>query len=323
MDRDRRCHVEIRQLRYLVQVVESGSIGRAAKEMGLVASALSQQLTRLEGELSTRLLHRSSTGVRPTDAGLAFYKHAQLALRHTDAAAQVAQHARLAGQVSVGISSSAAAVMVLPFVQAMKGRYPDIRVRLVGSLSLNLSAMLNARQLDMAVLYETSIPTHGGTVSLMSERMFLIGDGTIAELKSFNGPSVDIKQIVHVPLVLGSHIVRAIVDEAFARIGARPNIVLEVDGMEILLNIVCGGVAATIQSGAATVLLPAGRIRHWEIADPLMRRRTMISSVTEAEMSPAALATRIVLRDVARDLVERGKWPGAAFTDRDGDLTAS
>jgi LysR family transcriptional regulator, regulatory protein for tcuABC len=315
--------MEIRQMRYFVQVVEAGSIGRAAKELGLVGSALSQQLTRLESELSTRLLHRSATGVQPTDAGLAFYKHAQLALRHTDAAAQSARHARLAGHVSVGISSSAAAVLALPFVHTMKQRYPEIRVRLVGGLSLSLAAMLNARQLDMAVLFETSGVMHGASLPLVEDRMFLIGDRSLPQLQALHGCAVGVKDIAPVPLVLGSQLLRRSVDEAFARAGVRPNIVLEIDGLEVLMNIVGSGFAATIQSGGATVGLPADRFASWEIADPLMRRQTIVSTLSEPELSPAALAARLVLREVARELVAEGQWPGAVFTNREGNITGS
>ena len=88
------------------------------------------------------------------------------------------------------------------------------------------------------------------------------------------------------------------------------------------MNIVASGLAATIQSGGATVRLPADRFGSWEIADPLMRRQTLVSTLSEPELSPAALAARLVLRDVARALVAGGKWPGAVFTDREETLTA-
>ncbi|MFJ1284494.1 LysR family transcriptional regulator, partial [Acinetobacter baumannii] len=80
--------MELRQLRYFLAVVEHGSMGKAALELGVVTSALSQQISRLESELATRLLQRTSSGVIPTDAGLAFWRQAQLALRHVDDAAQ-------------------------------------------------------------------------------------------------------------------------------------------------------------------------------------------------------------------------------------------
>lgn len=57
-------------------------MGRAALDLDLVQSALSQQISRLENQLSTRLLQRTSKGVVPTEAGLAFFREAQLTLRH-------------------------------------------------------------------------------------------------------------------------------------------------------------------------------------------------------------------------------------------------
>ena len=60
--------MELRQLRYFVRVVELGSMSRAALDLNLVQSALSQQISRLEGELSTRLLQRTSKGTVPTEA---------------------------------------------------------------------------------------------------------------------------------------------------------------------------------------------------------------------------------------------------------------
>src|SRR6218665_451664 len=60
--------MELRQLRYFVRIVELGSMGRAALDLEMVQSALSQQVSRLEGELSTRLLRRTSRGVVATEA---------------------------------------------------------------------------------------------------------------------------------------------------------------------------------------------------------------------------------------------------------------
>ncbi|MGA8391286.1 MAG: LysR family transcriptional regulator, partial [Burkholderiaceae bacterium] len=86
--------MELRQLRYFVRVVELGSISRAALDLNLVQSALSQQISRLESELATRLLQRTRKGVSSTEAGMAFFREAQLALRHAEQAARAAREAR-------------------------------------------------------------------------------------------------------------------------------------------------------------------------------------------------------------------------------------
>src|SRR3989344_4082744 len=106
--------MELRQLRYFVRVVEQGSMSRAALDLDVVQSALSQQITRLESELATRLLQRTPRGVTPTEAGLAFFREAQLTLHHADQAVRAAQQARLSGTVTVGLAPTTSGVLGLP-----------------------------------------------------------------------------------------------------------------------------------------------------------------------------------------------------------------
>lgn len=305
--------MELRQLRYFVRVVELGSMGRAAADLGVVTSALSQQISRLEGELSTRLLQRSATGVVPTDAGLAFFRQAQLALRHADDAAQAARQARLAGHVSIGLAPSTSAVLALPLMQAMRERYPDVRLRLVETLSGNLAAMLNARQLDLAVLFDREHARRWSVMPLLDERLFLIGRPDLPGMPS--GRSVAITSLDQLPLVLpsGTHGLRAAVDAAFARERRQPNVVLEIDGLAVLMDAVRAGLAATVQPGAATVRLPDDGMRRLEIRGRNALRRNLLASLSEDELSPAALAARVTLRAVATALVSSGRWPGATL----------
>ncbi|MGK7775503.1 LysR family transcriptional regulator, partial [Acinetobacter baumannii] len=74
--------MELKQLKYFIAVIESGSLGKAAKNLDIGTSALSQQISKLESELSIRLLQRTALGTVPTPAGLAFFQQVQLALRH-------------------------------------------------------------------------------------------------------------------------------------------------------------------------------------------------------------------------------------------------
>lgn len=308
--------MELRQLRYFVRVVELGSMGRAAQDLGVVTSALSQQLSRLEGELSTRLLQRSAAGARPTDAGLAFYQQAQLALRHADDAVRAAQQARLSGHVSVGLAPSTSAVLALPFITAMRERYPDVRLRVIEALSGSLEVMLNARQLDLAVLFETGSAQRWSVLPLADERLFLIGPRGMPELREVAGLSrLRLTKLREVPLVLpsGSHGLRAILDAAFARVRCEPRIVLEVDGLAVLMDAVRAGIGATIQPGAAIARLPQDAVMSIEIADRDARRLNLLASLSDDELAPAALAARIVLREVATALVQRGEWAGTTL----------
>lgn len=307
--------MELRQLRYFVQVVESGSLTQAAAVLNVVTSALSQQITRLESELSTRLLQRGPSGVRPTDAGLAFWRQAQLALRHADEAGRAARTARLAGHVSVGLATTTASVLGLPLIKAMGERYPDVRLHLVEGLSGHLAGMLNARQLDLAVLFKVDAARRWCVLPLLRERLFVIG---VPKLPDWPGQARPmLRQLGALPLVLPSptHNLRGVVDAAFARAHCSPRVLAEVDGLALLMDVVAGGLAATIQPGAATVRAMRGELVSLPLRDAAAQRPNFLVSLSDDELSPAALAARVVVRDVTRQLVQDGLWPGTTLHD--------
>ncbi len=316
--------MELKQLRYFVKVVELGSMTRAALDLGLVQSGLSQQISRLESELSTRLLQRSPKGVTATEAGLAFYREAQLTLRHADQAMRAAQHARLTGTVSVGLAPTTAAVLGLPLMRAMRGRYPDVRLHMVESLSGHLTAMLNARQLDLAVLFDSRLRSRDNlktasrwcVTALLEEDLFFIS--ARAHTRSDMPKILDLAQLKDEALILptGPHGLRSTLDAAFATARVTPNVVLEIDSLAMLMDAVGDGLGATLQPGSALARFSdAGQRFHMaRISDPLVRRQNLLCSLADDELSPAALATRVVLLDCARTLVRQGDWFGASLS---------
>lgn len=303
--------MEIRQLRYFIKICELGSMGRAAIELDVVTSALSQQISRLESELSTRLLQRSPAGVIPTEAGTAFMHHAQLALRNIDNAAQAARHARLSGQVSVGFAPTTASVLGLPFQKVMRERYPDIRLHLVEALSGNLAAMLNARRIDLGIIFKADAHRHWHTSPLLEEKLFLVAAPTVKGLVARE--RVLLSELADVPLVLPSapHGLRALVDAGFMRANVIPDIALEVDGLAMLMDTVMDGQLASIQPGAASTRHAGAGLLHMEIADEGMARQNLLASLSDEDLSPAGLAARVVIAEVVRTTVREGRWKGA------------
>ncbi|WP_316674158.1 LysR family transcriptional regulator [Ralstonia chuxiongensis] len=303
--------MELRQLRYFLAVVEHGSMGKAALELGVVTSALSQQISRLESELATRLLQRTSSGVIPTDAGLAFWRQAQLALRHVDDAAQAARAARLSGHVSIGMAPSTASVLGVAFMRSMRERYPDVRLRIVESLSGYLESMLSARQIDLAVLFREQPSQRWSVLPLLDERLFVIGAHDLRGMPA--GETVRLGELGNLDLILpsGPHGLRSLLSEAFRRAKYEPRIVAEVDGLALLMDFVRSGMGATIQPGAALARAENATLASVPLAETYAARPNLITSVSDEELSPAGLAARVVLADVARQLVREGRWPGA------------
>ncbi|MDX5411208.1 MAG: LysR family transcriptional regulator [Thauera sp.] len=313
--------MKLRQLRYFVRTVELGSISQAALDLGIAQSAVSLQIQRLEGELAARLLRRTGTGVVPTDAGLAFLSHAQLALRHADGAVEAARSARLSGQVSVGLAATTAGVLGFPLVEAMREQYPDIRMHLVEGMSGHLGAMLNGRELDLAVLFDVDAARRWSVQPLLHEHLFFICDARTQP------PSLPTRltDLAGHPLVLPTHRhgLRRAIDAAFNALGLRPTVVAEVDSLSVLMEMVERGMAASLQPWAALARRPqaASPLAWSELADEGFARKNLLCSLSDDELSPAALATRGVLARLVRRLVEEGRWRGVTHLDsRWGDL---
>ncbi len=306
--------MELRQLRYFVRVLELGSISRAALDLELVQSALSQQISRLESELSTRLLQRTSKGVVATEAGMAFFREAQLTLRHADQAVRAAQLSRLTGAVSVGLASTTAAVLGLPLIRAMRERYPDVRLHMVEGMSGHLTSMLNSRQLDLTILFDTQAARRWSVLPLVEEKLFLIqtkSDDMPVEKATMRTRMADLKDI---PLILptGTHGLRSALDAAFVRAKFKPQLSAEIDSLAMTMAAVEAGLGSTVQPWAALAGLTdaANRFNWAEIADTQVRRVNAICSLSDDELSPAALAARVVLADCARELVTTKQWLG-------------
>jgi len=313
--------MELRQLRAFVKVVEVGSISRAALDLNVVQSALSQQMTKLESELSTRLLQRSPQGVTPTEAGVAFFREAQLTLRHAEQAIRAAQESRLSGTVSVGMAPTTAGVLGMPLMHALRERYPDVRLHMVESLSGHLTSMLNARQLDLAVLFDSHLlpspdlktARRWSVMPLLEEDLFFISakKNTRAKMPS----TLKLSQLKNEALILptGPHGLRSTLDAAFARNKLVPNVVLEIDSLALLMDAVNAGLGATLQPWAAVARFPdaADRFHMARISETNVQRVNVLCSLSEDELSPVALAARVVLKECAQQLVSRGIWTGA------------
>ncbi|RKR45200.1 LysR substrate-binding domain-containing protein [Paraburkholderia sp. BL17N1] len=302
--------MEIRQLRYFVQVVQSGSMGRAAIELDLVTSALSQQVSRLESELCVRLLKRTKNGVQPTNAGLAFWHKAQLILRMTDDAARAAQLGRLSGEASVGLAPSTSGVVALPFLREMRSRYPDVGVRIVESLSGNLESLLSSRQIDVAIIFGGSRAKRVQTVPLLSERLYVISADTLPVPADPSG--YDIAELAQFPLILPSspHGLRSLVDGAFSRVGSAMNVTAEIDGLATLMEAVSSGMGVTIQPAAALERCKGSKLHTVPILGTTLSRLNLVASLADEELTPSGLAARLVLREVALKQVDDGHWLG-------------
>ncbi|MEV4607035.1 LysR family transcriptional regulator [Neorhizobium sp. LMR1-1-1.1] len=116
------------QLRAFIVVAEQLSFSRAADQLGVSPSALSQMVRNLEDHLGMRLLHRTTRNVSLTEVGENLFQRARIAaLDLGGAVAQVKQAGeKPAGTVRVHTFRSAAHKYIDPILKDFTDRYPEI-----------------------------------------------------------------------------------------------------------------------------------------------------------------------------------------------------
>jgi DNA-binding transcriptional LysR family regulator len=114
------------------RVAHHGSFTRAAAELGVSPSALSQTLRSLERRLDVRLLDRSTRRVSVTEIGQRFLQDAAPALAALSAAVERVNEAREkpAGLLRINLSRVAFELLLMPHLAAFAEAYPDITLEL-------------------------------------------------------------------------------------------------------------------------------------------------------------------------------------------------
>ena len=116
-----------------VHVVETGSFSAAAKRLGIGQPAVSKSIAQLETRLGVRLVMRSTRGLTPTEAGLAFFDKARRAIDEANDAEDAACGAGtgLSGNLRISAAVTFARMHIIPHLGPFLEQYPGINVDVV------------------------------------------------------------------------------------------------------------------------------------------------------------------------------------------------
>lgn len=127
--RHRTAELELKHLRCLVAIIDTGSFTDAAHELGISQAAVSRTLAGLESLLGVRLLHRTSRSVAPTAAGVQALARARMLLAGADELVREATtgHTRL----HIGHAWSAFGRHTTEFQRRWHEQHPETDLRLI------------------------------------------------------------------------------------------------------------------------------------------------------------------------------------------------
>jgi DNA-binding transcriptional LysR family regulator len=147
--------VSLRDLTVLLAVVQTGSMGRAARQLATSQPAVSRSIADLEHALGVRLLDRSRQGVEPTPYGRA------LVARGLTILDELGQGIReigfiadpTAGNLRVGASIAVAVGFLAPIIDRLSTKYPRLAFDVLSVDTADAFRALSVREVDLLVVH--------------------------------------------------------------------------------------------------------------------------------------------------------------------------
>ncbi|OHV89568.1 LysR family transcriptional regulator [Mesorhizobium sp. ORS 3428] len=275
-----------RLLKTFLAVARTRNATRAAQEVNLAQSSVSDQIQALEAELGTTLFTRSRQGLELTPAGETLKPYAEEMLSLADEArgAIDAAAGQTAGSVTIGALETIASARLGGWLADFQAVHPDIDIRLKIAGSGELLRRLGEGEIDVAFCFDrpgASEPDERfARRSVAAEPLALIAP------PGENHTDVDLAELAEKRFVATETgcVYRAMVDRAFAEAGfGGPRLAAEVGSIDAIAGLVAAGagfgivprlaVAAALDRGEVAELNWPGPVRSADLVMIWRRRR--------------------------------------------------
>jgi DNA-binding transcriptional LysR family regulator len=260
------------QLKAFLVSMEEGSLNRAAARLRMSQSALTRQMQALEAEIGGPLFERTTSGVRPTDAGHALASSLPRVLADYDAV--IAEARRLArGQrdwVRIGYLGSAAQTFLNPALAELRRAHPEVKVKLLDLSPGEQIAALRKGEIDLALIgQEGSLASHEfytRKLVTMPVTAVLPADHRLASRRSIPLKALRGERFISAPEADMPGRDRWVI-QLCRRAGFRPNFVQQGDGVAHMFTLVSGeGLVALVPDYLRD--FPAGGVAMVRLSDP-------------------------------------------------------
>lgn len=154
-------------LRTFAAICDSGSFTKAAREVNLTQSAVSLHVKRLEDQVGSRLIVRNTQGIRLTEPGEVLLSYARRILAlHKEAEHRLGRDT--GGLIRIGAPDYFYLHALSSLLGQFGARYPAVRLQIELGIGPDISALLDAGDLDIAIVSREI--GEGEGVSLSRER---------------------------------------------------------------------------------------------------------------------------------------------------------
>lgn len=281
--------MELRQLKYFIEVAKLEHFSMASETLHVAQSALSRQIGLLESELGVELFAREGRNVKLTLIGKLFAEQTMVALKAIDNAKQLIDeyldpdH----GTIRIGFPSSIVSSTLPTIISAFKKEHPEVKFYLRQGSYEYLKEGIKSGEIDLSFIGPVPVndPDFHGDI-LFSEYFYALLPETHPLAREEN---ISLYQLRQDPFVLfpKGFVLRKIVVDACQQVGFHPYIPYEGEDLDAIKGLVSSGIGVTLLPETTLFeKMPSGTV-NLKIIHPEVKRTVGVIISKNRQLSPS------------------------------------
>lgn len=150
--------MDTKYLTYILAIAKKQNMTKAAEELFVSQSSLSQYLSKLEGELGTPLFYRNKGTLSLTPAGELYASAAEQVLQIKKNLYRSIQNIDNRGQITIGVTSQFGLAMLTELIPPFKLLYPDVAIEISETNVPALTKLILEENIDCGIMAINEIP---------------------------------------------------------------------------------------------------------------------------------------------------------------------
>lgn len=262
-------HITLKQFRYFLAVCETASVAAAARMINIAQSALTKSIQDLEESMGVRLFDRTSRGMVLTQEGYRFQASARKVIAAVAEAGQFTrgQVETLTGNLTIGVTSLVAGYYLADLFARFQRSHPSVNISVVEESPQFLEHLLVNGEVDLAAMVSNALgDPQALVVEVMTSspnRVWMASSHVLAER-----PELTLAECAaHPQVVLEADRVESVLNAVWSRHGLHPQVLLRTSSLEAVRSLV--GI------GAGISVLPDFLYRPWTLDADHIEVRTL------------------------------------------------
>ncbi|WP_375347036.1 LysR family transcriptional regulator [Priestia megaterium] len=240
--------MELRQLRYFMEVAKREHVSEAAEYLHVAQSAISRQIANLESELGVSLFKREGRNVKLTAIGKVFLEHTETAMKAIDyAKEQIDEYLDPErGTIKIGFPTSLASHLLPTIISAFKEEHPNVAFHLrQGSYKFLIESV---KKRDINIAFLGPVPVEDQSI----EGHILFTENLLALVPSHHPlaerDNIRLRDLRNESFVLfpKGFILHKMAFDACKQAGFMPNISSEGEDLDAIKGLVSAGIGVTL-----------------------------------------------------------------------------